>query len=123
MTMVTGDEGRYASLGMLEESSPRLTNVRGADGWREFAVLPATQDFPSVRAHLLMLSGLSATRENYLSITNEGFIDFAYQGHAFSVLLDADYSLWVNDPACPDAVLLRVLDHCAALLGRERHPA
>jgi hypothetical protein len=95
----------------------KLISIIMADGSRDFGGLPQTYGWTALRLHLLLLPGVVETGFITDGIT-EGWLDFDYQGHHFSLNdQNGDYWFFVDDPACPDAILTAVLEHCAALLG------
>lgn len=101
--------------------SERLFDLRMKDGSRHFAELPetydvATPEWERLRDAVPSLPGARLTGFVTDEVT-EAWIDFELGGHAFS-LNDPQGSWWlfVRDPACPDELLLRVLDHFEALL-------
>ena len=95
-----------------------LINLIMHDGSRHFGDLPQTRLWYAVRDHVARLPGVVLTGFVTDDVT-EAWIDFTYQGHAFSINDQfGDYWFFVNDPACPDDVLNDVLSHFAELLDR-----
>ena len=53
----------------------------------------------------------------------ESWIDFRYKGHRFSINNQfGDFWFFVQDPACPEALLSKVASHFAKLLGAGERP-
>jgi hypothetical protein len=99
--------------------APRLFDIRMHSGARHFADLPQTTSWYDVRDHVERLPGATLTGFVTDHVT-EAWIDFTYAGYEFSINDQfGDYWFFVRDPACPDAVLLRVLTHFEHLLGDE----
>ncbi len=88
-----------------------VLNQRMRDGSRHFAELPQAGDACALRDHLLRLPGARLTAFVCDGVT-EGWLDFTYQAHAFSVndQLGA-YWFFAADPACPEQVLEAVVAH------------
>jgi hypothetical protein len=88
-----------------------LLNVLMHDGSRNFGELRLRVDWYGVRDHVLRLPGATVTGFLCDHVT-EAWIDFAYEGHAFTIHdpLDA-YWFFVASPDCPEALLRTVLDH------------
>lgn len=86
------------------------------DGSRYFGDLPQTTNWYLVRDEVVKLPGAELKSFVTDHIT-EAWIDFSYQGHQFSINDQyGDYWFFVKDPACPDAILLAVLEHFKSLL-------
>ena len=97
-----------------------LLDIRMHDGSRHFADLPQTEEWYGVRDHVAQLSGAVLTGFVTDHVT-EAWIDFTYASHRFSINDQyGDYWFFVEDPACPDDVLRRVLSHFERLLGMRR---
>ena len=95
----------------------RLFDIRMKDGSRNFGDLPATVIWYDLRDHVAKLDGATITGFVTDHVT-EAWIDFTYRGHNFSVNdQNGDYWFFVEDPACPDDILLSVLSHCERLLA------
>lgn len=100
----------------------RLFDVRMADGSRHFGDLPETYDahqpeWHRINAHVAGLAGAVLTHFVTDDIT-EAWIDFSLRGQQFS--LNNQHGQWwffVKDAACPDELLLSMLDHFEALLN------
>ena len=96
----------------------RLIDMRMHDGSRHFGDLPQTRLWYDVRDHVEKLSGAVLTGFVTDHVT-EAWIDFSYADHRFSINDQyGDYWFFVEDPACPDAVLLQVLNHFEHVLGK-----
>lgn len=94
-----------------------LFDIRMNDGSRHFGDLPQTALWYDVRDHASKLEGVVVTSFITDHVT-ECWIDFSYSGHAFSMNDQfGDYWFFVNDPACVDDILQRVLSHFRLLLG------
>lgn len=87
------------------------------DGSRHFADLPQSRDWYDVRDHINRLSGAVVTGFLTDHVT-EAWIDFTYRGYSFSIN-DQHRYYWfsVNDPTCPDEILVSVITHWQELLG------
>ena len=94
-----------------------LIDVRTSDGSRHFARLPAEATREALADHLLLLSGAEMTS----LVTGNGgkpWMDFAYQGHRFSVSRHEDrFHFFVCDPLCPDVLLYQVASHFEQLFS------
>ena len=98
----------------------RIFSMIMHDGSRHFGGLPQTVLWEEMRDHIATLPGATITGFVCDYVT-EAWIDFTYAGHSFSVNDQyGDYWFFVDDPACPDHVLVDVLDHCEMLLGPSR---
>lgn len=89
----------------------RLLDLRMADGSRHFGELPETSDWERLRDAVAELPGARLTRCLTDGVT-EVWLDFDLGGVSFSV--NNQHGSWwffVSEPACPDPVLLQVLDH------------
>jgi hypothetical protein len=95
----------------------QLLNRRMADGSRLFGELPQRAVLEAMRDHLSRLPGADLT-----GFVREGvsgaWIDFSYEGHAFSVNDPfGEYWFYVADAGCPDPPLEAVLAHFRQLCG------
>lgn len=89
-----------------------LLDERMSDGSRKFGEVPQQVLWEEMRDHLLRLPGATLTAFVCDGLT-EAWIDFTFGGHAFSVNDQfGDYWFFVADPACPEALLRGVLEHC-----------
>lgn len=94
-----------------------LLNLIMPDGSRHFGDAPMVLLWDDMRDHLQKLDGVVITGFVTDWVT-EGWIDFDYKGFHFSAndQLGA-YWLFVNDPRCPDDILLEVLARCEKQSG------
>jgi hypothetical protein len=103
---------------------PRLFDLRMHDGSRHFFDIPERVDaeppeWHGLRKHLNALPDFQVTGFLTDYIT-EAWIDFRHQGHRFS--LNNQHGSWwafVDDPACPDAILIRVAEALLSFSGSE----
>ncbi len=95
----------------------KLFDMRMNDGSRHFTDFPVTLDWYAVRDHVKTLPGAILTR----FVTDgfsEAWIDFTYRGHRFSINDQyGDYWFFVDDPTCPEEILLEVQAHWAKLFS------
>ena len=96
---------------------PATFNNRMPDGCRHFADLPEAADWEALRNHIRQLE--SAVISKCVASDREAWIEFTYGGHSFSANNHhvGRWSLFVEDPECPEATLADVLLHCARLLS------
>ncbi len=88
---------------------PKLIDIRMADGSRHFADAGFVAPVLLV-AHLRRVPGLTVT--DVLDTPVEAWIDFTYRGHRFTMNNPLnEYSVFVEDPACPEAVLSEVASY------------
>lgn len=100
----------------------QLMDFRAHDCSRQFAELPQTVLWHALHKHIKRLRGVKMTGFISDGIT-EAWIDFEFQGHFFTVNDQfGEYWFFVKDPACPDAILARIVEHCESLLmpGRRK---
>jgi len=95
-----------------------LLDDRTDDGSRKFAELPECHPFELLRDHIASLRGAVVT--DFLTDgTVEVWIDFALEGEEFTVNNQlGEFWFFVKNPDAPDALLHRVVKHCARLLNR-----
>jgi hypothetical protein len=94
-----------------------LLDIRIHDGWRQFARLPASNDWRLVREHIGRLSGAKAADFLWDGGAQAG-IDFVYKGQVFAINDQfGEYWFFVQDPRCRDGVLCEVKAHWEELLG------
>lgn len=93
-----------------------LLNSSTHDGSRQFAELPETCSWDEFRQHIARLPG--ATITDYLTDNvTEMWLDFSFRDHAFTVNNQyGDFWFFVRDPACPDDILVAIIEHCEPLL-------
>ncbi len=96
----------------------RFKDFRMKDGSRQFCELEATSGPKTLMKHLLTLHGTEIA--DYLpgrgGSSEDSWIDFTFRGHFFTV--NGQYGDWwffVQDPACPDDILLAVVNHCVTI--------
>lgn len=93
-----------------------LLDMRMNDGARHFADMPESVFFDEVADHVENLDGAELT-EFVTDGVVEMWLEFTFRGHVFSVNNQlGDYWFFVNDPTCPDEILLAVCDHFRELL-------
>ena len=93
-----------------------LLHLPTHDGGRQFAALPRTIDPMTLRDHIAVLPG--AEIGSFVYSVSESWIDFALEGHTFSVNDQfGEYWFFVANPDTPDELLERVVSHAATLLG------
>ena len=95
---------------------PPLLHQIAHDGSRQFAELPESRSWAALRDHLADLPGVRITQFLTDHIT-EVWIDFAYQGHTFSVNNPSgEYLFFVTPADCPEDILTVVVAHCHPFL-------
>lgn len=98
----------------------RLANMTMADGSRYFGSLPQTFSWYDLRDHIGGLAGTKLTGFITDHVT-EAWIDVDYMDYHFSANDQyGEYWFFVDDPNCPDDILLALLAHCETLLGKDR---
>jgi hypothetical protein len=101
---------------MPQRSIQELTTYIMRDGSRCFLALPPNADWYAVRDHISKLHGAVLTKFLTDEVT-ECWIDFDFSGHKFSVNdAPGDYWFFVENPGCPEPVLIAVADHFSELL-------
>jgi hypothetical protein len=94
-----------------------LQNIPAHDGSRQFASLPATQDWCVVRDHTRSLPGAELTGFVCDGLT-EAWIDFTFHGESFTINDQlGEYWFFVSNASCNEQHLLAVKTHWASLLG------
>lgn len=119
-------------MGQLAAILPRLTeqpaygvriiDLRMHDGSRHFGDVPESYDAENpewhrIKAHVPRLEGAVLTGFTTDDVT-EAWIDFSFRGHEISI--NNQHGFWwffVKDPACPEDILVTVLDHFEAELN------
>jgi len=93
-----------------------LFDHRAHDGSREFINLPECYPWDVLQLHVLLLEGGAVT--GYISDeVTEMWLDFTYRGHSFSINNQlGEFWFFVDDPACPDEILIEVGEHFEGLL-------
>ena len=103
---------------MSELTIDELFNMKMNDGSRHFVDMPEVVFFDEVADHVEELEDAEIT-EFITDGVLEMWLDFDYRGHKFSVNNQyGDYWFFVEDPSCPDEILLEVADHFRKLLER-----
>lgn len=96
---------------MRRSWTPRLFDFRMKDGSRNFADLPEIAYFNELRSHARKLAGSSEAGFATDWVT-EVWLDFEYRGHRFSINNQmGEYWFFVEDPNCPDDILVEVVRH------------
>ncbi len=94
-----------------------LFDMRMNDGSRHFVDMPEVVFFDELADHVEELDGAEITE----FITNgvvEMWLEFEYRGQKFSVNNQlGDYWFFVENPECPEEILLEVIDHFRQLLN------
>lgn len=106
----------------------RLFDIRMNDGSRHFGELPETYDpkqpeWHRIKQHVPSLAGAELASFVTDDVT-EAWIVFSFSGQRFS--LNNQQGMWwffVEDVACPEALMQRVLDHFEQLLQPQSHVA
>lgn len=81
------------------------------DGSRHFGGVPQNVLWYEMRDAVETLPGASLAGFVTDGVT-EAWIDFTYAGHTFAINDQfGEYWFLVDDPACPDEILMRVLRH------------
>lgn len=87
------------------------------DGSRNFANFPETVSFERLREIVKQFEGTKEISFVTDSVT-EVWLDFEYQGYKFSINnQNGDYWFFVEDPACPNGTLFKVVKHFGNFLG------
>ena len=95
-----------------------LFDMRMNDGSRHFADMPEAVFFDELADHAEKLENVEIT-EFITDGVVEMWLDFEYHWHKFSVNNQlGDYWFFVEDPDCPDEILLEVCDHFRKLLEK-----
>ena len=86
------------------------------DGSRNFLLLPTGRTPPiHLVFHVFLLWGAFPTA--YIPSFGESWIDFRYKGNKFSINNQyGDFWFFVEDPLCPDSILLEVAKHFEKIL-------
>jgi hypothetical protein len=94
-----------------------LLNVRAQDGSRKFAALPRRASWRRLREHLAALPGVELGGFLTDGVT-EGWLDFAYRAHRFTVNDQfGEYWFFVDDAGAPEHLLRGLVEYCQRLLG------
>ena len=93
-----------------------LLKIKMNDSSRHFVDLPEIVFFDEFYDHADKLEGAEIT-EFVTDGVVEMWLDFDFRGHKFSVNNQfGDYWFFVQDPNCPDEILLEVINHFRKLL-------
>lgn len=89
----------------------KLFDFRMHDGSRNFADLPEVIFFDKLREIAKLLEGAAETAFVTDWVT-EVWLDFDFRGYKFSINnQNGDYWFFVENPECPDKILLEVVEH------------
>lgn len=95
----------------MKSDSGKLFNITMHDGSRNFADLPESIFFDELRELVKNFEGARETGFVTDWVT-EVWLDFEYRGHKFSVNNQpGGYWFFVDDPNCPDKILLEVVEY------------
>jgi hypothetical protein len=98
----------------------KLLNLPMHSGSRQFAALPETCSWKRLRKHIERLPGAAVTSFLTDDVT-EMWLDFSFHHRAFTVNNQyGDFWCFVRDAACPDEILVAVVEHCEPLLKARR---
>lgn len=93
-----------------------LLEIKMNDGARHFVDMPEVIFFDDFYDHTEELDGAEIT-EFLVDGVVEMWLDFEFRGHKFSVTNQlGDYWFFVEDPDCPDEILLEIIAHYRKLL-------
>ncbi|HEY0658408.1 MAG TPA: hypothetical protein VGD05_08035 [Pyrinomonadaceae bacterium] len=88
------------------------------DGSRHFVDMPAVVFFDDFYDHTEKLEGAQIT-EFLTDGVVEMWLDFKFRGHKFTVNNQfGDYWFFVENPECPEEILLEVIEHYRKLTDR-----
>lgn len=91
--------------------SYKLLDFKMNDGSRQFAELPETVFFDKLRELAKQLDGAAET-EFVTDWITEVWLDFEFRGQRFTINNQfGDYWFFVENPHCPDEILLAVVEH------------
>jgi hypothetical protein len=94
-----------------------LLDVRAHDGSRKFAALPRRAPWLRLRQHLAALPGV-ALGEFLTDHMTEGWLDFTYGAHDFTVNDQfGEYWFFVADAGAPEDLLRGLVEYFERLLG------
>jgi len=96
-------------------SEIKIFDMRMNDGSRNFADLPEIASFAAMRNHVGSFEDAVET-EFVTDEVIEMWLYFDYRGHRFSVNNQhGDYWFFVDDPTCPEPILVEVMHHFAKI--------
>jgi hypothetical protein len=94
----------------------KLLQDKMHDGSRNFLLLP-TGSTPPIRLVFRVFSLWGAFPTAYIPGLDESWIDFRYKSNKFSINDQyGDFLFFVENPSCPDSVLLEVASHFEKIL-------
>jgi hypothetical protein len=94
-----------------------LLEIKMHDGSRHFASFPEIVFFDDFYEITEQLDGAEIT-EFMMDGVLEMWLDFNFSGHKFSVSNQyGEYWFFVENPNCPDAILLEVMSHFSERLS------
>lgn len=95
-----------------------ILDIRMIDGSRYFADLPETVFFDKLQDHAKAFVNAQVTGFVTDWVT-EVWLAFEYRGHKFSINNQmGDYWFFVQNPDCPDEILIEVLEYFEILLEK-----
>ncbi len=95
-----------------------LLESKMKDGSRHFVDMPEVVFFDELADHAEELEDVEIT-EFITDGVVEMWLEFEFRGHKFSVNNKfGDYWFFVQDPNCPDEILLEIIDHFRQLLEK-----
>jgi len=101
----------------MTTQSNKLFDHRMKDGSRNFADLPETVFYEELREIAKKFEGATVTGFVTDWVT-EVWLDFEYCGHKFSINNQyGEYWFFVENPSCPDKILLEVVEHFERFLN------
>ena len=96
-------------------SRTEIFDMRMNDGSRHFADVPEIVSFAAMRDHVRSLEGAEEIGFITDEVT-EMWLDFHYREHRFSINNQhGDYWFFVDDPTCPEPILVDVCSHFAKI--------
>lgn len=95
-----------------------LFDIKMNDGSRLFVDMPEVVFFDDFADHVEELEGTEII-EFITDGVVEMWLNFEFRGHKFSVNNQlGDYWFFVENPDCPEEILLEIIDHFRQLLER-----
>lgn len=102
----------------MTNRSNKLFDHRMKDGSRNFADLPESVFFDELREIAKRFDNAIVTGFVTDWVT-EVWLDFEYRGHKFSINNQyGEYWFFVENPNCPDEILLEVVEHFERFLDK-----
>jgi hypothetical protein len=101
----------------------KLLNSIAHDHSRQFVNLPESVDWEVLRGHLEKMPDAIVT--DYVSDgVTEMWLDFTYKKNKFSVNNQfGEYWFFSQNPACPEEILIEIVEYCGNLLSQQTHKA